>query len=372
MRSIPAPLHVLAPGAVGGLESVVRMLAEGQHARGYRVAAGLVVEEGSEPHPLGEALRGAGIAVHEVPVRARAYLEERRRVRRLCRDLGPTVVHTHGYRADVLAASAVRSEGLPVLSTVHGFTGGGLRNRLHERVQRRALRRADAVVAVSRPLAESLARSGVPADRIRLIPNGWSGRGSFSRPAARAELGLGPDDLVIGWVGRLSREKGADVLIAAVPALPRGVVISFLGDGRERPALHAQAVSLGVADRIRWHGAVPDAGRLMPAFDMFVLSSRTEGTPIALFEAMSARVPTVVTEVGGVPDVITSREGILVPPENPEALAAAILSALDDRDAARTRADAAAHRLEHVYSADAWLDRYDELYHSVHSEMTTP
>ena len=368
MQSRPAPLHVLAPGAVGGLESVVRMLAEGQQQRGHRVAVGLVVDESTEPHPLVESLRGAGIAVREVPVRPRAYLAERRRIHELCEALGPTVVHTHGYRADVLAASAARRARLPVVSTVHGFTGGGLRNRLYEWLQRRALARADAVVAVSRPLGEGLARSGVPANRIRLIPNGWSGAPPMSREAARQALGLGPEAVVIGWVGRLSGEKGADVLLAAAPALGRGVSISFVGDGRERGALEAQAASVGVADRVRWHGTLADAGRLMPAFDVFVLSSRTEGTPIALFEAMSARVPIVATAVGGVPDVITAREGIVVPPENPRALAAAITSVLEARGAAAERADAAARRLEQVYSADTWLDRYDELYQAVQSQ----
>src|SRR5688500_20203768 len=117
-----APLHVLAPGAVGGLESVVRMLAAGQRERGHEVAAALVVDEGSRSHPLGEALRGAGIAVREVPVRARAYLAARRQGASLCRELNPTVVHTHGYRADVLAASVARTLRGPVGSTVHGFT----------------------------------------------------------------------------------------------------------------------------------------------------------------------------------------------------------------------------------------------------------
>jgi glycosyltransferase involved in cell wall biosynthesis len=205
----------------------------------------------------------------------------------------------------------------------------------------------------------------VPSDRIRLIPNGWAGAPSLSRDAAREDLGLRPGDVVVGWVGRLSPEKGADILIAAASALPRDVVISFLGDGRERASLEAQAAALSVSDRVRWHGAVRDAGRLMAAFDVYVLSSRTEGTPIALFEAMSARVPAVVTAVGGVPDVVTDREAVLVPSEDPTALAAAIVSVLDGREASRLRADAAAHRLQQVYSADAWLDRYDELYHSV-------
>ena len=329
------------------------------------MTVGLVVDEGGANHPLAEALRGAGIAVREVRVRSRAYLRERRRIRELCCAVRPTVVHTHGYRADVLAASAARSAGIPVVSTVHGFTGGGLKNRLYERLQRRALRRADAVVAVSRPLAEGLERSGVSADKIRLIPNGWSGPTPLSCDEARRKLGLESDALVAGWVGRLSREKGCDVLVAAASHLRSDVTISVLGDGRERGALEMQAASLGVEARIRWHGTVPDAGRLMAAFDVFVLSSRTEGTPIVLFEAMRARVPAVVTAVGGVPDVVSSREAILVPSDDPVALAKAIDDVIASPPDVAGRVATAAQRLEEVYSAEAWLDRYDELYRRV-------
>lgn len=343
------------------------MLASGQRQRGHQVSVALVLDNGGASHPLGEALRGAGIAVREVPVRARAYLEERRRVAALCRDLAPTVVHTHGYRADVLAGSAARGLQLPVVSTVHGFTGGGFKNRLYERLQRRALRRADAVVAVSRPLVENLAASGVDRTRIRLIPNGWAGPPDpLTREVARQRLGLAPQDLVLGWVGRLSGEKGADVLLSALPHLGgHPVIASLLGDGRERAALEAQAAALGIGGLLRWHGTVPDAGRLMAAFDVFVLSSRTEGTPIALFEAMAARVPIVATAVGGVPDVVTAREALLVPSEDPMALADAIGAVLADPKHAAERAAAAAERLRQVYSAAAWIDRYDELYDSV-------
>ena len=359
---------------MGGLESVVRMLAEGQRDRGHAVAAGLVVDAGSGPHPLSDALRGAGIAVRELPIPPRRYLEERRRTLELCRELGPTVVHTHGYRADVLGASAARALGIPVVSTVHGFTGGRLRNRFYEAVQRLALRRMNGVAAVSRPLMEGLVRSGVPRRRIRLIPNGWAVRSvPLSRADARARLGLSPDAVVLGWVGRVTPEKGPDLFVETLARLGSAFgTASIVGDGRERPAVTARAEALGVADRVRWHGAVPDAGRLMAAFDVFVLSSRTEGTPIALFEAMAARVPVVATAVGGVPDVITAAEGLLVPGEDPAALAAAIDTVLTRPEAAVARAAAAAERLERVYSATTWLDRYDELYASVQSVRGSP
>jgi len=107
-------------------------------------------------------------------------------------------------------------------------------------------------------------------------------------------------------VGRLSREKGADVILDAIAACKPPWRLSIIGDGPERERLKQQAARLGITDRVTWHGPVSNAGKLLSAFDAFVLSSRTEGTPIVLFEAMHSGVPIVTTSVGGVPDVVSS------------------------------------------------------------------
>ena len=369
---IPHPmiLHVLAPGPVGGLESVVRLLAAGQAARGRQVAAALILDPGGEDHPLAAALAAAGVRVAPIVVPPRAYLAERSAIAALCRELAPRVVHTHGYRADVIGGSATRALRLPTVATVHGFTGGGRKNRFYEWLQTRAYRRFGAVIAVSRPLVSRLTARGIPPERIHCVPNAYvSPVAPLPRGAARGALGLPASEpgLRLGWIGRLSREKGADVLVRAMALVPpdRPLALSVLGDGRERAALVALAAELGVGGRIRWHGTVPDAGRLYAAFDGFVLSSRTEGTPIALFEAMAARVPIVATAVGGVPDVVRGTEALLVPSEDPAALARALGTLHDEPEAARVRAEAALARLGVEFALGPWLDRHDRLYDSL-------
>jgi len=128
----------------------------------------------------------------------------------------------------------------------------------------------------------------------------------------------------------------------------------------------ARAAALGLTDRLYWLGLVPDAGLLASAFDVFVLSSRTAGTPIALLEAMAARLPIVATAVGGVPDVVSKDEAWLVPSEDPAALAAALDAALAaDPARARAHGEAARRRVERDFHPDAWLGAHEALYASV-------
>jgi glycosyltransferase involved in cell wall biosynthesis len=273
-------------------------------------------------------------------------------------------VHTHGYQADVVVGRAAASAGLPTVSTVHGFTGGDFKNRLYEFLQLRAFRRMSAVIAVSLPLCDRLRGAGVPAGRLHLVRNAWSSPAPpLTRSEARTLLGLPAADPIVGWIGRLSPEKGPEVFVEALGRCRWRA--SVMGDGRSGPALRQQAASLGIGERIRWHGLVGAAGRLVTAFDILVLSSHTEGTPIVLFEAMEAGVPIVATAVGGVPDVLGSEEALLVAPGQPEALAAAIDAAMGDRAAAAHRAARARQRLHSEFASGPWLARHEALYRSL-------
>lgn len=358
--------HVLAPGTAGGLESVVRMLAEGQVAQGHAVQVVATLDQALGENDLLTELQARGVTVRALRIPGRGYLREAREMRAAFLESSPDVVHTHGYRADVVGGWVARGLKVATVSTVHGFTGGGWKNRFYERIQVAAFRRFDAVVAVSGPLKRNLESRGVPSSRLTFLPNAFAAGEAISRREARIVLGLPEEAAVIGWVGRLSREKGADVLVEALPSLmDLPISVSFVGDGAERPGLESLAARLGVSQRVRWHGVVPGAGRLAGAFDLFVLSSRTEGTPIALFEAMGAGTPVVATAVGGVPDVISGQHGWLVEPESPAMLAAAIREAWGSPEGRRLRSEAAARRLEEHYALEPWLNRYQSLYRTL-------
>jgi len=346
---------------------VVHALATGQRRAGHRVSVIAVLGDGRQDHPFLGPLRDAGVDVRPVHLRPRAYLRERAAVVAACRSIQPDVVHTHGCRADVVDSGAARRLGLPTVTTVHGFTRGDIRNRLYERLQRRILRRFAAVVAVSRPLAGELTRAGVPAERLHVVRNAWPGDPPpLPREYARDLLGVPEGRFHVGWVGRVTPEKGADVLLEAVGALgDLSLVASVLGDGPARPQLEALAVRRGVAGRFRWLGNRPDAGRLFSAFDVFVLSSRAEGTSIALLEAMATGTPIVATAVGGNPEVVSSHEALLVPPDDPAALARAIRHVHEDPAAAAARAECARARVAREFALLPWLTCYERVYRSV-------
>lgn len=360
-------VHALAPARVGGLESVVSSLAGGMAARGHRVHVAAVVEPDAEDHEFVDGLGRDGVKAERLEVPHRAYHVEVRRLREMFGRTSPDVVHTHGYRGDVVAGTVARWNGLPVVSTVHGFTGGGGKNRFYEWLQEGALRRHDAVVAVSAPIRSRLVSRGVDADRLHLLRNAWTREGALlDRHEARERLGLRGDAFVVGWVGRLTREKGGDVFLDAVARLGRrypDTVASVVGEGARRPDLEARARGMGIGDRVDFHGRVPAAAELFGAFDVFVLSSRTEGTPIALLEAVDAEVPVVATRVGGVPDVVRhGEEALLVPPEDPGALADAVSRVREDPGAARGRARRARARIEQEFAPGPWIDGYEEIY----------
>ena len=359
-------LHIVAPAKFGGLESVLRGLAAGQTALGHSVRVALVLSPGSDRHPFAEALEADGVAFSRIEVRDRDYPGERRAVGDLIRLAAPDVVHTHGYRPDVVDGSLARARGIPVVSTCHGFIDSDLRGRVYQWLQRRALRQFDAVVAVSEEIAQRVRRAGVAADRVHVVPNVLSASGTvLTKAAARRQLDLGAAP-VIGWVGRLSAEKGADIALDAVARMRRSNArLAVIGGGPDERALREQAVKLGLVERVLWKGAVSDAGRLFPAFDAFLLSSRTEGTPMALLEAISAQVPVVATRVGGVPDTVDDTSAALVDSGDVAAMARALDEIFDKPNVARARAEKARSRLEEQSNTGKWLARYETIYRSV-------
>lgn len=291
------------------------------------------------------------------------------RVARTIRGLRPAAIHAHSFGPLVYAVPARwLAGGTRLVNTEHSIEYL-LERPDFRRTLRFMSRSIDRFVVLGERMRRYYASEiGVPPASLRVIPNGVATlepTTAARRAAARAALGLG-DGFCVTTVGRLAPEKNFPMLIEAFAKATREEPTSrlvFVGDGSERAPLEALAARLGVAERVLFAGWRKDVAELLPAFDLFVLSSFSEGLPMSMLEAMSAGVPVVSTAVGDIPEVITSSEsGLLVPPRDPDALANAIGAMLGSPDL-RTRAgDAGRALVLGRYSRAAMVDAYLEAY----------
>lgn len=225
-------------------------------------------------------------------------------------------------------------------------------------------------VAVSQDVKARLARyEGLNANEIEVIYNGVKPDAPMSecdRVTSRAELGFGPEHFVIGTAGRFDPIKNLEMLVrgigeaARVEARVRGLLI---GDGEQLTAIRNLVDGLDLADRVRFTGFRPDARKLIQCLDLFVLSSFSEGTSLALLEAIAAGVPVAVTGVGGNPEIVVAGEtGWVVPSGAVAALAAVILEAARDK-ALRTRFSVAGRqRFDECFAFAEMISSYRKLY----------
>jgi glycosyltransferase involved in cell wall biosynthesis len=351
-------MFVIDPAPFGGAETVVAALTRGMAARGAEVNVVTLQRPPSGPRfspAAGERWTETAIASGK-----RAYLREVRALGCLIRDWRPDVIHTHVYHADVVGYLAARRSGMPIVSTVHGLTGGSLRNRVYQWIDLRVVARMDAAICVSEQLVHALRQAGAHPERLHLVPNAHDGSEALPRDAARAAVGVADiRSPLIGWIGRLSREKGADVFVDAVGRLRGDFSAVIIGDGPERSALEKQIRARNAP--VTLLGAIPDAGRLVRAFDVLAITSRSEGLPMTVLHAMAAGVPVVATAVGGLPEALGADAGWLVECHD-GVIAAALQEAITDRLLSERRAQRARARLEDRYSLKRWIDAYDRVY----------
>ena len=300
-----------------------------------------------------------------------------RSVRQVVQDQNIDIVHSHGYKADLLALMLSRTEGVSALSTVHGFTGNSWRERLlYYPVDRCLLKRFPRVITVSNDLRSSLLRAGARPDRVRTILNGIEHQKFRRCPERvqeyRAALELSPRDVVIGSVGRVELQKRFDVLLDAFATLlPRHPELRLLiaGEGSLRTKLESRAEQLGVASACRFLGHRPDTDRIYQAVDVFVQSSDYEGTPNVVLEAMAFEVPIVATDVGGTTDLIDHRiHGLVVPRRDPERLAQAIAQVVQHQPEAQRRVAAARARVEGELSFGTRMRAVESIYEELMTE----
>jgi glycosyltransferase involved in cell wall biosynthesis len=276
------------------------------------------------------------------------------------------VLLCHGYKADILGRPAARRAHTPVVSVSRGWTAESFKIRLYERLDRFCLRWMDRVVCVSEAQAGRVLQAGVKEDRVEVIPNAIN-PDRFDDPDPTYHRKLHryfrqPRTRIVGAAGRLSPEKGYDILLdAAQRVLTIDPTIGFVlfGEGPRKPEIIEQIQQRGLVGSFILCGFRTDLDRFMPFFDLFVLPSYTEGMPNVILEAFAAGTPVVATAVGGTPELVEDgRSGFLVPPGDPESLGEKITEALASEDLLRDMGMQGRERVLQNHSFDTQADLY--------------
>jgi glycosyltransferase involved in cell wall biosynthesis len=299
-----------------------------------------------------------------------------RQLVRLMARARPHIVHTHTAKAGALGRVAALLTRVPVIvHTFHGhvFQGyfGPAWTRVLLAVERALARRTDCLIAVSPAVRRELLALGIGSpERFRVVPLGLDldvfARADALRGALRAELGIPPEAPLVGIVARLVPIKAHEVFLRAAALvgarLPEARFL-LVGDGEGRPALERLAAGPGLADRVRFLGWRRDLDRIYADLDVVVLTSRNEGSPVALIEAMAAGRAVVATGVGGVRDFVADGvTGCVVRPGDAEAVAAGIADLLEHAERRQTLGKAGREHVLPRFGVERLLADIDRLY----------
>ena len=256
--------------------------------------------------------------------------------RRVIRECDINLIQTHGYKSNTIGFFLKLLCRVPWIGFAHGFIEESRKLRFYNRIERSVLRRADRVVAVSDSMKTLLTRHRVTAQRIRVIHNAidpTEAVPSASGNEIRKRYGLTSGQKVIGVIGRLSREKGQLIFLRAMEKAARGlpsVKALIIGDGQDRAMLEGFCREKGLSEHVMFLGHQERIANYYQVLDLLVLPSLSEGLPNTVLEAMSFGVPVLATAVGGVPEIIQNGNGMIVPPNDPEALAERMIELLRD------------------------------------------
>ena len=369
-------LHVIDSGGMYGAETVLLNLVQEQVKLGLQAEIASIGEWGIIEKPLEQEARSRGFNVSEFRMRPGPNPVGAVRLRNHAKRNGFDILHSHGYKGNILLGAMLPVfRRLPLVSTLHGYTstGGMSKMGLYEWLDRKMLSRLDAVVLVSETMRDHPKLAGIKGLDFHVIHNGIPlVRNNGDGPSGTLDHKIKDfcvNGFIIGAVGRFSHEKGFHTLIDAFASVARQAPdpkLLILGDGGLRHELEMQVSSLELEERVFMPGYVQDAAGYMTLFNVFVLSSLTEGLPMTLLEAMQCCLPIVSTRVGGMISVLRHEEnGLLVDPYDPKALAEALMRVYSDGNLRTKLGREAGREVRKKHSSELMASEYLDLYREV-------
>jgi glycosyltransferase involved in cell wall biosynthesis len=341
---------------------MARNLLEGLSRRRDLELTAILLNEGK----LADEIRRIGVPLTVLPETHRSFPAIVRRTREHLRRHAPDILHSHRYKENILAwLASGTGKGRRLVSTLHGLTEGSeskteAANRIVRTVNDRILaRRFDRMVAVSGNIRRVLVRKGFQEDKVRVIHNG------IEMPLARP-AGSGREEFVIGSLGRLFPVKDyplmAEIASRVARREPR-IRFELAGDGPERGRILERVRQHRLEEKFLLRGFLEDPCDFYRGLDLYLVTSRHEGIPISVLEAMGHGLPVVAPRVGGLEEIVTDgSQGCLVDGRDPEAYAERCLWLFKDAELRRRMGAAARKRVEDAFTVGRMTEQYHRLY----------
>jgi glycosyltransferase involved in cell wall biosynthesis len=324
----------------------------------------VTLEPGTEELELVKQFASLG-KVHHIPMNGRFDLTAVNKLADVIRKNNIDVIHTHGYKSDILGVMAAKKAGIPCVVTPHGFENAAdIKLRLFIWLGCQAMRFADKVVPLSKQLMKDVEKFNIPQHKLEYIQNGVDlSEVEEVRLTKTAET---KQIKTIGFVGQMISRKNITALLTCFDELftkRQDIELVLLGDGEERPSLERYASTLNSSKNIRFLGFRNDRLQLLRDFDLFVMTSTLEGIPRCLMEACAMEIPVSAYDIAGIDQLITHNEsGLLAPLHDREQLLLDWQSLLNDEARAQRLAANAKAFVEKHFSAQRMADEYLDLF----------
>jgi len=370
-------LHVIDSGGLYGAEVMLLNLMSEQVKMGVEPILASIGDRYVADKPVEVEARRRGLRVKAFRMRPGPNIRGAFEVLRVAWQEQVELLHSHGYKGNILFGFLPRKlRRMPMVTTVHGWTwtGGMTRMMAYEWLDSLSFARMDRVILVNEAMKDHPRFRNRSHLAVEVVANGIPGDYSFDAQDDTAGLNREILDFcrqgyTIGAIGRLSPEKGFDVLLAVVAFLVaegRDVRLVLLGEGGLRNKLEESVKELGLKYRVLMPGYVGNARNYLPFFNLFAMPSLTEGLPVVLLEAMQAGVPIVASKVGGIPDVLAGgHAGLLIEPGSMESMKQGIVDVMQNTQAAGQRVQVAGQRVREDFSSKAMAEKYLGIYQRI-------
>ena len=368
----------------GGPDKTILLSAEQHDKSRVSVVVAYIRDVRDHEFQITEKARAKGLAFYEIEESGKFDPRVLRALRDIVVKHKINLIHSHDYKSDLFAYLVGRwmcPHPVRLLSTAHAWVLLGLKGELYRRIDLMIMRRLDQLIAVSHATKTEMVAGGVPADRVSVIHNAidtlaWSPERSID--SFRAELKLNGAFPVIGYVGRINQEKDLDTWLRAAAIVAQkypAAKFVLVGDGRgddTQSKLEQLAVTLGIEHNVIFPGYRSSLQAVYSAFDIFMLSSRREGLPNCILEAMAMGLPVVTTDVAGAKELVKDQEtGYVLPQGDVQGLGMALLKLVNDSALRARFCQAGRGRIEKEFSFANRLRRIEDLYEGMLAGLTS-